>query len=234
MKRQPVPLTRDDWKANAIGVSTIAIGVLIVFMIFWPKFSVDPKTSEHPLPAIAFFYAIAVALPSLFALYLWRNGISQRSIKNCLIFAATGAALFSAGRWMSTPSDRPTAIFKVEALGVLFFAIGIAEVPRLLWLNQSSERASLLGVWESQPGDGEGIQKYGRVQMRFLPNGQLIYTVLSDTAPRSFRHYYSVQGSDIVMRQANPVEDEKTPFAFMSDGALVLYRKGVKSQYRRI
>ena len=234
MRGLPLPLSNEEKIANTRGVATIAVEVLIVVAIYWPQLKINGGTSDHPFLVTSFLYALAVTLPSLYAVYLWRNRVSFRNVTTCVIVASTGAALFLFTRWQSTSRDHFSTLFRVEAIGLFLCAFGLAEIPRLLWLRQKSERSKLLGLWESLPGDEQGVRAYGSTRMNFFPNGRLLYTILSDSGMRTFRMAYSVEGNTILTTQAGAAETGTARFALTNDGTLLLFQKGVKSQYRRV
>ena len=71
------------------------------------------------------------------------------------------------------------------------------------------------------------------VELEFLPNGELLYSVDAGDRWRVARLIYRVDGDVLVTDQASDPREERTRFRFQPDGVLVLEFDGRQSRYRQ-
>jgi hypothetical protein len=101
----------------------------------------------------------------------------------------------------------------------------------LLGRSSSEDDKRLVGCWlriDPAPGHGEDA-----VEVHFLDNGELRYCVLVGDKWQIMKLTFRIKGDVLVTNQPTAPREERTPFSFDDNGALVLEFGGATSTYRR-
>jgi len=102
-------------------------------------------------------------------------------------------------------------------------------------LQKSSELASLIGTWKSDPEDKPGVESYGKATLEFGGDGSLVYTVHEHDRDQVMVLTFRVdEPGFIVTDQPSAPRPEKTEYKITSDGKLELAFAGEKSRYIRV
>jgi len=109
----------------------------------------------------------------------------------------------------------------------------IVKFPEWLTGRRSANTdasARLVGSWHrvGPLGDGESA-----VEIQFLDGAELRYCVLANDKWQIMKLTWRVDGTSLVTNQPSAPREERTCFAFDSDGALVLEFAGERSTYHR-
>lgn len=91
----------------------------------------------------------------------------------------------------------------------------------------------LLGSWETAPDDVRALEVYGRVIMTFEPNGDLVYTVVSEDCLQHMHLTYRTEGNFLVTDQASAPGEERSEFWLSPTGELWLKHDRIVSRYVR-
>ena len=81
--------------------------------------------------------------------------------------------------------------------------------------------------------DIAGAQSYGKVTLKFLPDGTLLYVIHQTDRDQVIRLTFRVEPGFIVTDQPSQPRPEKTAYEFTEDGKLVLAFGGERSRYVR-
>ena len=96
--------------------------------------------------------------------------------------------------------------------------------------KRSSSTPALVGCWQLVlPADKPGEP----AEADFRADGQLVYSVLSGDRWQIMKLLYEVDGDTILTDQPSSPHEERTRFAFESDGTLMLELGGQRSWYNR-
>ncbi len=91
----------------------------------------------------------------------------------------------------------------------------------------------LIGCWHLVRRDGE-IDAGDAVEMEFFPNGQLTYAIAEGKKWQLSLLTYKVAGDVLVTNQPSAPREERTKFAFESDGKLRLETNGSRTWFAPI
>jgi hypothetical protein len=92
---------------------------------------------------------------------------------------------------------------------------------------------SLLGVWVVDRTDAKALAEFGDVLMEFHEDGQLTYTIRSETKTQIILMRYRVEGRTLVTDQPSAPREERTAYTLSPDGILTLEFGGTPSRFRR-
>jgi hypothetical protein len=96
---------------------------------------------------------------------------------------------------------------------------------------RSRSDADLLGCWHLVRS--EPASEFQGVEMEFRPDGELQYCIDVGDRWQIARLTYRVDGDVIVTDQPSAPRKERTRFALLDDGSLLLDLHGSRSWYRR-
>ena len=96
-----------------------------------------------------------------------------------------------------------------------------------------SLKSRLIGVWESDPTDHEGLRAMGAATLDFREDGQLLYTMHDQDADRTAVLLYRLDDGWLVTDQASAPATERTRIELKADGRLVLTYDAVSVRYIR-
>jgi hypothetical protein len=92
---------------------------------------------------------------------------------------------------------------------------------------------SVIGTWRSDSADA-GVQNYGSVTLKFLPDGNLLYIIHGDDKDQIIRLTFRLDSNFIITDQPSKPQPERTAYEFTEDGKLVLMLGQEKSRYVRV
>ena len=89
----------------------------------------------------------------------------------------------------------------------------------------------LLGRWISDPRDSASLAD--PVSLEFLDDGSLTYTLHGGEKNQVMLLQFYTDGENIITDQPSSPREERTPYSFSADGALLLLRDGQLFTYVR-
>lgn len=95
-------------------------------------------------------------------------------------------------------------------------------------------RHKLIGVWKTDPADRGAIREFGQATLCFEDNGQLVYISHDEGRDQIILLRYHVEGQMLVTDQPSAPSEERTRFAFTSEGKLQLLYEDRRATYLKV
>ena len=93
---------------------------------------------------------------------------------------------------------------------------------------------NIIGKWELDPKDTKSLQEYGKVNMEFKTNGELIYKIDFEKKEQIIFMTYEINEKTLITNQPTFLQKEETEYSILQDGILVLNFGGIASRYIKV
>ncbi|MCF2501371.1 hypothetical protein [Dyadobacter chenhuakuii] len=91
----------------------------------------------------------------------------------------------------------------------------------------------LIGIWNSDQRDELTQKNVGKVTMRFMSDGQLLYDINAGNKLQRMNLVYKINGDTIISNQPSHPQEEKTKFRIEDDNKLIMEFNGEKAVFLR-